>query len=454
LRPQAASQRKEGREIMRSIVFGRRFAVALMLFLFIAAAPASAASPQVIATGLSDPRGIDADDGDRGDRLLVAESTAARITEIFTRKGSDSDVHPFATLPAGSSLNGVLAFGWRSAFVTAGPGGPGSSPVGQLLKVRREGESSVVADIAAYQVEDPDPDDVENNPAESNPFGVAFARHGVLVTDAAGNDLLKVEKDGDIETVARFPTRKIEVQDLGDQHPSDLPPPGTPFDAESVPTGVAVGPDGAWYVAELRGFPFTPGTSRIWRIQPGAEDAECDPDAERGPCTVYADGFTSVMGIAWAGDTLLVLEIAKVGLLPVEAGIAPPIGALWAYDDGEKTEIAPGALQAPGGVDVADEERIYVTTGTLFGPSAGEVVRIKGALDEDGDDDDRGHGKGDHGGGKSDGDGRGHHGGDHHGDDDDDRGDRRHKSGKKHHKGGKQSSKHKNKKRYKRHRDD
>jgi hypothetical protein len=44
--------------------------------------------------------------------------------------------------------------------------------------------------------------------------------------------------------------------------------PGT-VPQQSVPTSVALGPDGAWYVGELSGFPFTPGTARIWRIVPG-----------------------------------------------------------------------------------------------------------------------------------------------------------------------------------------
>ena len=262
--------------------------------------------------------------------------------------------------------------------------------------------------------------DQEEAPTESNPFGVALVRHGVLVTDAAGNDLLKIKKNGSIETVARFPTRTLAV-------PEGLPegpPAGTQIEAEAVPTAVAVGPDGAWYVSELRGFPFTKGASRIWRIEPGTEDAECDPDAKRGPCRVFADGFTSVIDLAWADDTLLVLELVKEGLLAAEAGTAPPIGALWAVEDGSKTEIAEGSLLAPGGVAVADEERLYVTTGTLLGPGAGEVVRIKAALDEDHDDGDRG-------------DDKGHHS------EDDDHGDRQHKKHKKH-----KSKKHKKHKKH------
>jgi hypothetical protein len=394
----------------------------------------------VVATGLNDPRGIDARDGDRADRLLVVQTGSGEITEILTRNGAESTVRPFATVAGASD---VVGRGFDTAFATGGlpPEAGGNAPAG-LYEALRGGEGSLVADIAAYQLGDPDPFDQENAATETNPFGIALLRHGFLVADAAGNDLLKVRKDGSIETVARFPTRNVEVPELPPGAPPDLPPAGTPIDSEAVPTAVAIGPDGAWYVSELRGFPFTPGTSRIWRIEPGTEDVTCDPAAKRGPCRVFADGFTSVIDIAFAGDTLLVLEIAKEGLLIAESNPdAPPAGALWAYEDGQRTEIAPGALLVPGGVAVADEDRIYVTTGTVFGPGGGEVVRIEGALDED-DAGDHGRGNGHRGAGHR---GNGHRGDDH------DHGDKCHGRGGKH-KGAKHHKSKKHEKSRKRHR--
>jgi hypothetical protein len=62
--------------------------------------------------------------------------------------------------------------------------------------------------------------------------------------------------------------------------------------------------------------------------------------------------------------------------LAVEFFGAPPIGALWAVKGGAKTELAPGTLQAPGGVAVRQNGTLFVTTGTFFGPDAGGVVRI------------------------------------------------------------------------------
>jgi hypothetical protein len=371
---------------MRRAVF---MLVGAMLVALFVMAPSAVAAPRVVAEGLSDPRGIaDAP----GDRLLVAETATGTITLIRDADGRNPRTSIFAELPE-SGLVDVAASGLGRAFAVAG-GAPefGEGPFGQLLRVRRGGEPSVLADIAAYQVGDPDPDDLDGIPEESNANGLAVLGGGrFLVADAANNDLLLVD-DGEITTVARFKPEEVPwPAGLPDADFPGQPPPGTPVPAESVPTAVAVGPDGAWYVSELKGFPFHPGSSRIWRIKPGAEGATCDPEQPNtGACRSVGAGFTSVIDLAFGDDgELYVLEIAKEGLLAVEFFGAPPIGALWRVEDGSKTEIEPGELLAPGGVAV-DDENLYVTTGTIFGPEQGAVVRIR-VPDEDrgrGDDDD------------------------------------------------------------------
>jgi hypothetical protein len=335
-------------------------------------AAAASAAPSEVAGGMSDPRGIAAGPGDR---LLVAQAGSGEITRIRDADEDDPDVSAFAQLAPGSPAD-VVSRGLATAYVTMG-GAPeaGGGPFGQLLQVRIGGGSTVLADIAAYQVGDPDEDDQADDPAESNAFGLARIVGGrFLVTDAANNDLLLINRGGKISTVARFKPEAVpwpEGLDFG-------PPPGTPFLAEAVPTSVAVGPDGAWYVAELKGFPFHKGSSRIWRIKPGSSGVTCDPEQpDRGRCRTVATGFTSVIDIAFGKHKeLYVLEIVKDGLLGVEEFGAPPIGALWRVTKGSKTELEPGALMAPGGVAVAGHDELYVTTGTFFGPGGGAVVRI------------------------------------------------------------------------------
>jgi hypothetical protein len=69
--------------------------------------------------------------------------------------------------------------------------------------------------------------------------------------------------------------------------------------AQPVATSVAVGPDGAYYVGELKGFPAPTGESRVWRIEPGSRNVRC---GESKKCTVVLDGFTSIIDLVFGPD--------------------------------------------------------------------------------------------------------------------------------------------------------
>ncbi len=360
-----------------------RFVLAALVTLVVALAATvgpAAARPDpdgVVVEGLTDPRGIAAAGGRV---LLVAESGSGKITRIVPRRHGAASVRTFAEFPfdpdAGPFPVEVAYQGPNHIWVTL-EGDPAAGG-NRVVRLNRKGKITLSVDIGAYQVTDPDPDDQDDIPDESNPFGLAVLQGGgVLVTDAANNDLLRITKKKKIKTVARFlredvPYPPVDVPDFDD------PPPGTPTPAEAVPTAVAIGPDGAWYVSELKGFPFVKGTSRIWRIEPGTKNATCDPEhPDVGPCTTYATGFTSVIDLAFGRDgTMYVLEIVKEGLLGAEFFDEPPIGALWAVKGGSKTELVPGTLMAPGGVAVGYNGTLSVTTGTVFGPGGGAVVRV------------------------------------------------------------------------------
>jgi hypothetical protein len=345
-------------------------AVACAVLAAVVVGGAAAAAPaKVVVEGLFNPRGI-AVTSLGG--LAVAEQGSGEV-----------NVHALglkynlAMLPAGEESGPVdvaigglgLSFLGETYIVMSGGDGP---LFAKLLRVGPVSGVKVVADIGAYQVTDPDPSDQEGIPDESNPNGLALLGGGnVLVTDAANNDLLHIDKHGTITTVARFPVETVLMPD-GFPGPPDFPPAGAPIPAEAVPTAVAVGPDGAWYVSELKGFPFAPGSANIWRIEPGTTDTTC-PSAS---CTVHASGFTNVIDLAFGKDgTMYVLEIAKNGLLSAELG-GPPVGALWAVKDGTRTELAPGELLFPGGVAVGRHGTLYVTTGAVFGDGAGTVVKV------------------------------------------------------------------------------
>jgi hypothetical protein len=235
-----------------------------------------------------------------------------------------------------------------------------------LYRADMDGTIDAVLDIPAYQETDPDPVNQDGFAAESNPYGLAVLPDGdALVADAANNDLLRVQPDGDTTTVARFDVERIGPDDLT---------------AEAVPTTVAVGPDGMAYVGELKGYPFAPGTSHVWRIDPDAEGAFCSVDTPDPDCSVYAEGFTAINDIAFNQRTgrLYVYELAADGVLAFEEGFESgdfPPAVLLKVKAHKRTELAAGQLSQPGGVSVADDGTVFVTDGMF---TDGRLLRIRG----------------------------------------------------------------------------
>ena len=232
-----------------------------------------------------------------------------------------------------------------------------------------------VLDIIAYQAVDIDPTDKDDppNPGESNPNGLAgLWSNDVLIADAAGNDLLRVSPDGTAVTVARW------LPEVVSSHIPGLP---AAVPAEAVPTTVAIGPGGWAYVGQLVGFPGTPGTAHIWRVNPFAENATCAVGVTDANCSVWKSGFTSIFDIAFNphNGTLYVYEIAEDGWLAFEEGFAPggefPPAVLLEVKGRSRTELARGELSQPGGVAVANDGAVFVTDGMFTG---GRLIQIKG----------------------------------------------------------------------------
>lgn len=185
---------------------------------------------------------------------------------------------------------------------------------------------------------DPDGQGVDSDPYSLAPD--ADTGRGGVIADAAGNDLLEVVDKG-IHVLAVFPNR---------MEPNPFAP-GQLMPQQAVPTSVVRGPDGAWYLGELGGFPFTAGSSRIWRIA-------------NGKATVWKDGFTAITGLAFGPDgSLYVSEIAKHGLFPVLVANDPnadPSGGLFRiWPNGNVTEVNVPGLILAGGVAVAADGTIY-----------------------------------------------------------------------------------------------
>jgi hypothetical protein len=275
------------------------------------------------------------------DGSLMAAEAFVGLTEL-RRDGSEL----VAELPA---VAGVAHVGRGNVFaVTSEPpelGVPGSQ---SLFRVSR-GSVHSVADLLAFE-EHVNPDQVWNpGEPESNPFNVAHVGGGTaLVADAAANAILVVDARGEVDWVAVLP-------------PQPLPFMGGVIPAQPVATSVAVGPDGAYYAGELKGFPGTPGHSRVWRIEAGTLHTVC-PSSE---CTMVLDGLTSIVDLDFGPDgTLYVVELDQAGWLATETptGIQPAVGGAVQACDVEAGTCSPVAtgLLLPAAVAVDRNGTIWV----------------------------------------------------------------------------------------------
>jgi hypothetical protein len=327
----------------------------------------------VVASGLDNPRGVLVN----GSTILVAEagtggtgpcvpgprgtSTCLGLTGAVTavKNGKAQRVVtglPSMAGPTGNSaigIHGLARVHGRGVVAALGAGltaserdqlGPDAALLGQLAGIQPGHPATAIADLARWN-EANDPYRLKNG--ESDPFQVAAAGTSAVVADAAGSDLLSVDSSGAITDLATFMPRPVTL------------PNGTTVNLNPVPTAVARGADGAFYVGELTGGPFPPGAAQIWRVVRGQQP------------TVYATGFTNIIGMAFDRQGRLdVLEIAKNGLASGD-----PTGALFRLDGGERTELVPGQLTNPGGIAVAPDGSIYVTTFTSHA-GTGQLVRV------------------------------------------------------------------------------
>lgn len=347
---------------------------ATLLFTAVLAAPTAGAAPplDVLLTDLSSPKGV-ATTG-FGDPVVGQGAFGAPgPVLIYLLHGPDRGSTIEITEPinlidvAVSPLDGT---GW-------GIGGDGT-----LYHQLSDGTIVAVLDIIAYQEGDPDPVDQDDFPEESNPYGLAVLPNGdALVADAAGNDLIRVTPEGDATTMARFDLETVATDHLPPELIEELELPAE-ITAEAVPTSVALGKDGAIYVGELKGFPFRPGSSHVWRIDPDADGAFCSVNEPDPDCTIAAGGFTAIQDIAinQNNGTLYVYELAAEGVLAFEAGFESgefPSAVLLKVKIDRRTELVAGQLSQPGGVTVARNGTVFVTDG-VFDPGGGRLARVRG----------------------------------------------------------------------------
>ena len=359
----------------------RRTLLASSLALLALAPAASAHDPKVIASGLDNPRGIDlapsgalyvAEAGRGGDGPCIGGGEGGEVcvgpTGAITKIRFGHQRRVLSGLPSTAGEGGAAAtgpqdvdvsrFGFGS-FVTGLGGTPddraalgeAGAGLGRLYDFTPFGRAYPRADLAGYEeMADPDKDDPASLGVDSNPTGVLNERHGSVAVDAGGNDLLRIGFGGVISTLAVFGSQAVDVP---------------PFLSQAVPTAVAKGPDGAYYVSQLTGFPFPPGKASIFRVVPGSAP------------TIYASGLTNVTDLDFdRHGNLYVVEISKRGLSTEPPEEPDSVGDVIRIRRDGKRRVVADELPTPYGVTVGRRGAIYVTIHSATA-GGGEVVRLR-----------------------------------------------------------------------------
>ena len=330
----------------------------------------AAPTPEVVATGLNNPRQLDfsptgdlfiaeaglGSNGDTGAPSIPGPEGGRAyfgLTGSITRVTASGvqervlDGLPSVAAADGSGAQGptdVDLQGAQRYVVSIGLGADpsaraGLGPVGAGLATLQTGtfgsRPRVVADLGAFEgASNPDGD-----LADSNPGGLVRTYGGYAVADAGGNSLVSVAAGGKVSTIATFGS-------------------SVPTAKDRVPTSVTVGPDGAYYVSELTGGPFAAGESRVYRVVRG-----------QAP-TVYASGLTHVTDLAWHDGHLYAVQLSDTALFS-----GPPGGSLVKVaPSGGTHQPVLGELQFPYGV-AFHGDAAYVTEGAMS-PGGGRVLKV------------------------------------------------------------------------------
>lgn len=215
------------------------------------AATPVAAPGQVVATGLTNPRGftwgpdgalyvaLAGNGGESGAVVKLVDGTPAPVVTGLPSAVSDT-----------GSVRGAadVAFLQGQLYVLVEGGGAGNKHPDQpcgVYKVGADGKATLVADLNAWVKAHPAASPPDHD-AEGNPFKMIAGTDALWVVIATPDQLVTVKPNGTVARVADFTT--------GGNH--------------EVMTGIAAAADGTVDVGTLSVFPFTDGTAKVYTVTP------------------------------------------------------------------------------------------------------------------------------------------------------------------------------------------
>jgi hypothetical protein len=341
--------------------------------------PVGATGPEVVATGLNNPRGLAFDEEGN---LYVAEggtggtvSTVGQCTQVAApvgpyRGGFNASITKFSpsgqrTIVASGLPSSQTAFfgGLKSGVadvvvrddedvVFALISGAGCShglknTFNQIARVNSNGSTTMVANLsafmAAHPVANPDNNAVNGDfEPDGTWYNMVSLGDSFYAAEPNTQQIVRVSHSGAISRVIDF---------------SVFFPGNTDWRGPTALTSH----DGFLYTGTLTEFPITPGNAQIFKVNPST-----------GAFSVFASGLTTILGLAFGeDDALFVLEMNDASGLP-----APGNGKVVMIKGNQRTTIASG-LTFPTGIAVGPGGNLFVSVnGFGFPPGAGAVVKI------------------------------------------------------------------------------
>jgi plastocyanin len=327
--------------------------VAPSLALGQAATPTAGATGTIVASALTNPRGMTwGADG----TLFVALAGSGGTSPATENAPTTQAIGPFMGGPTGAVAS-IDATGCPVAVATGLPstadgigsvlgaddvailgdqlyaavdgGGPvhgnADAPSG-VYRLNADGSSTLVADLSAWRRANP----VANPPADLDPDAAGYTvvadptSNLLWVGDPNSGQVLSVTPDGAITSIA----------DLSAGHP--------------VPTRYTLDPNGGIYVGTLTAAPFADGTAKVMHV------------AADGTVTDVWTGLTTVTGVAVGPDgTLYAIEMST-GNTTEPPFLVPGSGKLVKQTGPDSSEVVADGLMLPVALDSGPDGALYV----------------------------------------------------------------------------------------------
>ena len=314
------------------------------------AAPATAATPiapEVVVSGLTNPRGFTwSDDG----RLLIAlAGTGGEVEGTWAGGPSGIFGGPTASvvaiedgcqvtvaggLPSGDYRGADWVWGAMDVaqldgqlYVLLGGGGEDFGDPASFNGVGRindDGSVTMIANLSSWLGDVPPRHYEADYNSDGSLFDLEAGAGALWISEAVGGRLLKVTPDGAITLVA----------DLSEGH--------------AVPTGVALAPDGGAYVGFETAAPWVDGSSRVVHV------------AEDGTITEVWTGLTAVTDVALGPDGLLYAAEMATGNTADGANIHPGTGRVVRQDGAGGLVVVADGLDFPSYLGFAPDGSLLV----------------------------------------------------------------------------------------------